>query len=208
MDAGFFAADPPETIIEKAAQAMTILGSSKPTWPYPGVGEYAGKWGVVVSIGSSGNFWKFFTYCPQEAILCAQCTDGFVCPVNASGDVARQVLPKSFTYDKFKANKDKVFAQTGTPDCKKQPYHHQYNEFDTNGLSESDLGGIFIAHSGGAASRRPAPQVSDVCKFMAKANKNRVKPWPIYQYDAYHDQSSLEITGYLDCSSEEAGTFI
>jgi hypothetical protein len=202
MDAGFFASEPPASIIEKAAQAMSIMGAEKPAWPYGGTGDNAGKWGVILSIRSSGNFWKFFTYCPQVDILCAQCSDGFVCPIHSAPGIARRVLPANWTYDQFKANKDKVYAQGGTPACTKNPNRNQYNEFDTNGLSEGDLRGVFIAHSGGAASRNHEPSASDACKFMATANKNRDKPWPVYSYDAHHDASSLEIVKYLQCGSE------
>lgn len=199
-----FTAEPRSKMDAKAAQSISIIGSSKPTHPYPSFGPNAGKWGIISSIARDGNFWKYFTYCPKPATICAQCTDGFACPLQSAPGIAREVLPASLTYDEFKKEKDEVYAQTGTSACK-NPHPNQYNEFNTNGLSKSGLRGIFIVNHGGAASRNHEPSVSDVCKFMAMANETRATPWPVYVYDVPHlsTRSSLYIAKYLECNSQD-----
>merc|ERR1712039_1140693 len=112
-------------------------------------------------------------------------------------------MPSTWTYDMFKQGKDKIMAQTGTTDCPPpMTSPNTYNEFDTNGMSESDLAGVFIVNSGGAASRNHPPSMSDACAFMQKANPKRTTPWPMYQYDADFKTSSLKIIGYLPCNSQ------
>jgi len=210
IDAAAFSFEPPmEMLGREGAQSVSIIGSDKPTYPYQGSGDYAGKWGVVLSLAPTGNFWRYFTYCPKEATLNAQCTDGFRCAIEAAPGDAREVLPADWTYDQFKRIKDAVYAQTATNDCQlraKVPHANDYNEFDTNGLSASALGGIFIVNSGGQASRNHEPSISDACRFMARANNKRTTPWPVYVYDVPSDHStpsSLYISKYLDCNSLE-----
>lgn len=199
MDRAEFNSDPPQTLLKDGQQAMSLGHYQKEAWPYGGA---ASPYGLLLGIGPNSKFWKFFGTCkwgsPESPALCAQCEDGFKCAF-----VDRRVMANEtdMTYAQFQTAKNAVVQQTGSPQCQlSNP--RAYNEFDTNGLSSTDLFGVFRT-AVGAGARAPVIPTSDVCKLLKNVNKQR-NAWPIYAYDADANGASLHLESYVNCGSLDA----
>jgi len=157
MDRACFFADVPSSYNSYCQEAMTVVNSKIPLAPYPGGGNF----GVALHIGPSSKCWRYHQM-NSGGELCASAHDGFKC-----GPLAAWRLPvTSKTYDWFQSQKKAVLAQfTG----------HNYNEFDVNGMSSSDLAGVFL-------NGKQSIDESKMCHFLRKANPDRSKPWPVYSY--------------------------
>lgn len=157
MDRAVFFDDVPSSYQAGAQQAMTIVTSAQAMAPYPGGGNY----GIAMHINELGQFWQQFQM-NKEGEMCALPHDGFKC-----GGLASWRLPiSSKGYDWFQGQKNNILSQfTG----------HQYNEFDVNGLSSSDLAGVLL-------NGNPGIDEDKMCSFLQKANPKRSKPWPVFSY--------------------------
>lgn len=176
------------------ARSISMLTSYVPQHPYRGHGT--SRAGVVFTVNEHDNFWKFFTICKKDNKLCAQCADGYKCGVGAG----RKVMPPNFTYETFvKQTFEVLNITTSTRGCPSPVSgKHGHNEFDTNALSSTALRGVFIPRS----SHADTPAESVICMFMHKANPSRKEPWPLYVYDVFDTQASLQLVGTLNCTRD------
>jgi len=172
MDRAVFFEDAQTSYQGAAQQAMTVVTAAQAMAPYGG----AGKYGVALHIGRSSKFWRYFQMNSAEE-LCGSPHDGFKC-----GSLPAWRLPiTSKNYDWFEPQKNGILREfTG----------HNYNEFDVNGLSSTDLAGVFL-------NGKPVIDERKMCHFLRQANPNRKKPWPVYSYW----YNTLAIEQYI-CESE------
>lgn len=167
-------------------QSVSITHSGKMACPFPG----ASSWGMLFSIGSSSNFWKYFERCPGGE-LAAQCTDGYKCGPNRRIPIAAG----DSSYDEWLRDKNAVVAETGTRACKVS-HASAYNEFSTNGLSSSAMSGVFVPE---CLQKKGVPDLSHVCLALNRIYPKRGHPWPVYIYSSTHTSSSLRLDRYLEC---------
>merc|ERR1712107_338223 len=169
-------------------RCVSISHSGKRSCPYPG----AGAWGVALRVGPDSNFWQYFQTCHGKE-MCGQCHDGFKCSTHS-----RAPLGKDWTYEKFEHVKNSIVNPTGTSSC--WPYvPTAYNEFDTNGLSEKALAGVFIPT---CLAKKEVPSDTAVCKTLR--NNGGMGHWPVFVYDQggmskKGTTSSLRIDRYMYC---------
>jgi hypothetical protein len=185
--AGFYPPVPTE-YHSQSQQAMSIVTRNQNMNPYPAYGSY----GLVFHITSNTEFWKYFQVIGHgyDSIVGGPGDGGSHTPGTA--DWRRPITAMGKDYAWFTSQKNAILAKFNTV------YHiHDYNEFDTNGLSPSDLAGVFVNEQYYNPSK--VPSEAEMCNFMSRAYPARSTPWPIYGYK----WNSMYIKGHLPCGGAQ-----
>lgn len=172
-------------------QCMSISHSQKTPCPYPGA---EAVWGMVLNVGPSSDFWKWFQVCPSGE-LTGQCTDGFKCAVHLRTPI---VNAGGWTYEKWLQAKNAIVAQTGNSQCKINSYSNAYNEFDTNGFDPNAVAGVLIPEC--LKDRGERPNTWTMCRALNAINPKK-RHWPLFAYTTRGRKSSLVIKDYINCFS-------
>jgi len=168
-------------------QAVSVVTSVQDMNPYDaGYGTY----GLAFHLTEQKQFWKYFqsqghgrddlVAGPGDGASHTPSTAEWRIPLYVSGQ----------TYDWFTQKKKAILAKYNTV-----YKNHDYNEFDTNGLSPEGLAGVFVNEQ----KTKPGPSSATMCTFLMKANPSK-SSWPVYGYK-WHN---LYIKEFLKCAGYEA----
>lgn len=187
MDAaGFYPLSEESEYHPGSQQAVSIVTSKLDMNPYDG--GY-GTYGLAFHVTEDAQFWKYFQVIQygKNAIVGGPGDGGSHTP--GSGDWRKTLLEQSKSYDWFTQEKNRVLGLYNSVFG-----IHDYNEFDTNGLSPDGLAGVFVNEQW---SSKVQPSRDTMCRFLMKANPQK-EEWPVYGYK-WH---SLYIKETLDCSNQ------
>jgi len=189
MDAArFYALAEENQFYTNSQQAVSIVTSKLNMNPYNG--GY-GTFGLAFHVTESAQFWKYFQVAQygKNVIVGGPGDGGNHIPGIA--DWRKTILEQGKSYEWFTQQKNGILAQYNTV------YHnHDYNEFDTNGLSPDGVAGVFVNEQFGSTG---GPSEQTMCAFLMHANPNK-KTWPVYGYKWY----SLYIKDVLNCGGGPA----
>lgn len=189
---GHFHDSPPtERLTGDHQQCVSVAHSGKTPCPYSGA---QAAWGMVLSVGKRSNFWKYFQECWAGQIT-GQCNDGYKCAPHTR----TPLVNTGWTFEQFVQAKNAIVEQTGTDRCHLKGAH-QYNEFDTNGFSNSAVAGIIVPQ---CLKRFSRPTSFTACRALNKINGQK-RHWPVFAYKYQGGSSSLYIKSYLNCWSIRA----
>lgn len=187
MDAaGFYPLSDEYEYHPSSQQAVSIVTTNQDMNPYDG--GY-GTHGLAFHVSEDAQFWKYFQVIGygKNQIVGGPGDGGSHTP--GSADWRKTLLEQNKSYDWFTQEKNRILANYNTV------YGiHDYNEFDTNGLSPDGLAGVFVNEQWSA---NVVPSVQTMCIFLTKANPQKAK-WPVYGYK-WH---SLYVKETLDCGTE------
>jgi len=149
-------------------QAVSVVTRVQDMNPYDG--GY-GTYGLAFHLTEQKQFWKYFqSQGNNKDELCAKPGDGWACAPNADARIA--LYKSGQSYDWFTQKKNAILAKYNTV------YKiHDYNEFDTNGLSPDGLAGVFVNEQW----HKPGPNSTTMCAFLMHANPSKTS-WPVYGY--------------------------
>jgi len=185
MDAaGFFPLSGEYQYHTKAQQAMSIATHVQDMDPYPAYGNY----GLAFHITEDAQFWKYFQVVQygQDILVAGPGDGGSHTP--GTSDWRKTILEVGKSYDWFAQQKNSILAKYNTVYG-----NHDYNEFDTNGLSPESLAGVFVNEQVHYSSK-PVPSGQTMCSFLMRVNPSK-STWPVYGYK-WH---SLYIKETLSC---------
>jgi len=187
MDAaGFYSLSSMGQFHSRHQQAISIMTRNQDMNPYPAYGNY----GIVFHVTEQKQFWKYFQVAGYgKNVLVAGPRDG-ANHIPGTADWRKSIYAEGKSYAWFAQQKNAVLAQYGAG--------HNYNEFDTNGLSPEGLAGAFVNEQC-CNPPKPAPSHAVMCGFLKRANPSRTQ-WPLYGYK-WH---SLYIKETLNCGGGPA----
>ena len=171
-------------------QAVTVVTADLPMNPYIGPSPPYGRYGIVFHLTEDKEFWKYFQV--------TQLGSNAGSIVGGPGDGANHTPPDAAwrhtllrdgkSYAWFAQQKNAILKAFDTV----YRTGHDYNEFDTNGLSPNALAGIFVDETSNRPTFVPSDEVQ--WRFLTGADPKRTS-WPVYGYS----WGSLYIKYFLSC---------
>jgi len=194
MDAaGFYPLNNISIFHGRHQQAVSIVTRVQDMNPYDG--GY-GTYGLVFHVTEDKQFWKYFQVAGHgKDVLVAGPGDG-ANHIPSTKDWRLNILDQGKTYDWFTQQKNQVLAKYNTV-----YRNHDYNEFDTNGLSFDGVAGVFVNEQHG---QKPGPSKETMCNFFMEGVNPDQNTWTIYGYK-WH---SLYVKDTLNCQSSNATKMI
>jgi len=171
-------------------QAVSIVTAAQDMSPYDG--GY-GTHGLAFHLTEQKQFWKYFQSQGhgKDDLVAGPGDGGSHTPGTPDWRIA--LYKSGDSYEWFTQKKNAILAKYNTVFK-----NHDYNEFDTNGLSPDGLAGVFVNEQW----IKTGPSSTTMCTFLMRANPSKTS-WPVYGYK-WHKMYIKEVLNCFDHAATAA----